>query len=63
VLWARLQRAVREAGRGRSLTECAAAAGFSDGAHFSRTFRAHFGLSPSVVLPWIELDAPAWSPR
>lgn len=61
VLWARVQRAAQEASHGRSLTECAVAAGFSDGAHFSRTFRAHFGLPPSVVLPLIELEPSAWA--
>lgn len=54
VLWARLRRAAEAAARGASMTECAVIAGFSDGAHFSRTFRRHFGLSPSVVLPMIE---------
>jgi AraC-like DNA-binding protein len=33
-----------------SLTEAADAAGFADSAHFSRTFRAMFGLTPSQIL-------------
>ena len=60
VLWARLKRAAEVAARGASITECALAAGFSDGAHFSRTFRRHFGLSPSAVLSLIELDPTRW---
>ena len=60
VLWARLKRAAELAAGGATITECAVAAGFSDGAHFSRTFRGHFGLPPSVVLPLIELDPLGW---
>jgi len=29
-----------------SITQIALDCGFADGAHFSRDFRAHFGLSP-----------------
>jgi len=58
VVWARLRRAAAIAARGASLTECALAAGFSDSAHFSRVFRDHFGLPPSVVLPRIEFAWP-----
>lgn len=54
ILWARLRHAAEVASRGSSLTDCALAAGFSDSAHFSRTFRDHFGLPPSFVLPLIE---------
>jgi AraC-like DNA-binding protein len=31
--------------KGRSATEASYIAGFSDSSHFSRTFRAHFGMS------------------
>lgn len=34
---------------GRRLAEIAAMAGFSDGAHFARAFRKHFGQSPSAL--------------
>lgn len=44
--WARLRRAVEAALGGATLTEAAHDAGFADGAHLSRTFRAMFGLSP-----------------
>lgn len=39
VLWLRLQCGARELGRGKSVAEAAYAAGFSDAAHFTRTFR------------------------
>lgn len=48
--WRRLLVAVREAMQGASLTEAAHAAGFADAAHFTRTFRRHFGLAPSALM-------------
>ena len=36
--------------RGLNLTDAAMAAGFTDSAHFSHTFRAIIGMSPSTVL-------------
>jgi AraC-like DNA-binding protein len=56
VLWRRLMLGVETAGRGVSLTEAAVAAGFADSAHFSRTFRANFGLAPSVMATLIEVE-------
>lgn len=50
VLWTRIKRAVMSTQAGRDLTRAAIDAGFSDSAHLSRTFRAMFGLSPSVIL-------------
>jgi AraC-like DNA-binding protein len=61
VLWTRVKRAVEVVQRGGDLTEAALAAGFSDAAHLSRTFRAMFGLSPSLVLPFVELTGKPWS--
>jgi len=55
VLWMRVKRAVLASRNGGGLTEAAIAAGFSDAAHLSRTFRAMFGLSPSMVLPFVQL--------
>lgn len=61
VPWLRVARAVREVSRARtetrvpSLTEAAVAAGFSDAAHLTRTFRAFFGMPPSQVLYTAEL--------
>ncbi|MEQ9449148.1 MAG: AraC family transcriptional regulator, partial [Rhodospirillaceae bacterium] len=49
VLWLRLVRAVDAHIRGANLTDAAQQAGFSDSAHFSRTFRRMFGL-PAAAL-------------
>jgi len=49
VLWLRLQKAAAELAAGQSLSTAAAAAGFADGAHLSRTFRRMFGLAPSDI--------------
>jgi AraC family transcriptional regulator len=48
VLWCRLRSAVEAVMRGSSLTEAAHVAGFADSAHLSRTFRATFGVAPSL---------------
>jgi len=48
--WLRLQRAMKLAAAGASLTEAAHAAGFADAAHLSRTMRRHFGISLSHVI-------------
>ena len=55
VLWTRIKQAVASTQAGLDLTQAAVDAGFSDSAHLSRTFRAMFGLSPSMVLPLAEL--------
>jgi AraC family transcriptional regulator len=49
VLWCRLRMAADAAMRGASLTEAAHLAGFADSAHLSRTFRAMFGVAPSLL--------------
>jgi AraC family transcriptional regulator len=49
LLWLRLGRAVAAFAKGHSLTEAAHAAGFSDSAHLSRTFRRTCGLMPSSL--------------
>ena len=49
MLWQRLTRALEAYAEGRSLTESAHHAGFSDSAHFSRVFRRYFGL-PATTL-------------
>ncbi|MBA3822129.1 MAG: helix-turn-helix transcriptional regulator [Deltaproteobacteria bacterium] len=49
VLWLRLQAAAAEVAQGRTLTEAAHHAGFSDGAHLSRVFKRMFGIAPSEV--------------
>jgi len=50
VLWLRLQCGARELARGRSVAHAAYAAGFSDAAHFTRTFRRMMGATPRQVL-------------
>jgi AraC family transcriptional regulator len=45
LLWLRLQKAVEGYARGMTLTDAALEAGFSDSAHFSRTFRSMFGVT------------------
>lgn len=47
--WLRLQRAAIEIVSGNSLTDAALTAGFSDGAHMSRTFRRMLGIAPSSL--------------
>ena len=49
LLWSRLIAGVLRTAESANLTEAALAVGFSDGAHFSRTFRSHFGIAPSTV--------------
>lgn len=48
--WLRLACAVEAAARGVSLTDAAHVAGFADAAHFTRTMRHHFGVTPGSVL-------------
>jgi AraC-like DNA-binding protein len=50
VLWLRLQCGARELARGKSVADAAYAAGFSDAAHFTRTFRRMIGATPSQIL-------------
>ncbi len=49
--WQRLQRAAAAIVAGRPLADAAYAAGFSDAAHMSRTFRRMLGMSPSMLRP------------
>ena len=52
ILWLRLQVAAREIAlsRGATMSRAAAAAGFADAAHMTRTFRRMFGVAPSEVV-------------
>jgi AraC-like DNA-binding protein len=47
--WLKLQRAAAAIAGGAGLSDAAAAAGFADAAHMSRTFRRMFGMSPSAL--------------
>ncbi len=49
MLWQRLVRALEAYSEGKSLTESAHFAGFSDSAHLSRVFKRYFGL-PATTL-------------
>ena len=49
VLWRRLMQAVGRAAAGDSLTMAAHQAGFSDSAHFSRTFLRMFGVPADTM--------------
>lgn len=49
LLWRRLRLAVEYASRGGTLTEACIAAGFADSAHFTRTFKRTFGVTPSFL--------------
>jgi AraC-like DNA-binding protein len=57
VKWLRLTQALQHLAKGGWMTEAAHAAGFSDSAHFSRTFRALLGIDPSSALAAVELQA------
>lgn len=50
ILWMRLRNVIELALADLPLTQAAHASGFSDSAHFSRTFKAMFGIKPSVLL-------------
>jgi AraC family transcriptional regulator len=51
VLWLRLETSLSAYVAGSSLTDAAYAGGFADSAHFSRTFKKMFGISPASVRP------------
>ncbi|MFV3289019.1 helix-turn-helix domain-containing protein [Pseudomonas sp. NY11955] len=55
VLWQRLRMALQRALGGASLTDAALAAGFADSAHFTRSVRQQFGLSPGTALQRLRL--------
>jgi AraC family transcriptional regulator len=51
LLWQRLESSLAAYVAGETLTEAAHTGGFSDSAHFSRTFRKMFGIAPASVRP------------
>jgi len=50
MLWRKLSRAMEEFGRGANLTNAAHAAGFTDSAHLTRTWRQMWGISPTTMV-------------
>lgn len=50
LLWYKVVQTAFNIGRGMTLTDAAEEAGFADSAHFSRTFRAMFGTTPSQII-------------
>jgi AraC-like DNA-binding protein len=50
ILWVRLMGALKSIVSGQSMTNAALSAGFSDSAHFNRTFRNMFGVFPSTYV-------------
>lgn len=53
ILWVRVKVAIREMLKpGATLSDAAHQAGFTDHAHFTRTFRRMFGVSPSLLLKY-----------
>jgi AraC-like DNA-binding protein len=50
ILWCRIQRALRLMAFGSSLKQSARQSGFTDAAHFSRTFVSMHGIAPSLML-------------
>lgn len=53
ILWVRIKVALREMLKpGATLSDAAHQAGFTDHAHFTRTFRRMFGVSPSLLLKY-----------
>jgi len=50
LMWLRLMDAIEYAFAGNTLTHAAAHAGFSDSAHFTRTFQSMFGVQPSAIV-------------
>jgi AraC family transcriptional regulator len=49
LLWRKLSRGIVEFGRGSNLSAAAHAAGFSDSAHLTHTWKQMFGISPTVM--------------
>jgi AraC-like DNA-binding protein len=61
--WVRLRRSLKVIEAGGSLTAAAVEGGFADGAHLSRVFRSHFGMSPTQALGSVKWCMPASRPR
>lgn len=53
-VWSQVRAAMTGLGPGLNLTDAALHGAFADSSHFSRTFRATFGMTPSSVLKLVE---------
>lgn len=49
ILWCRVQKALTAMSSGYSIRQSARQAGFTDAAHFNRTFVSMFGINPSAI--------------
>ena len=49
IVWCKVARAGRALARGENLAQAAAAGGFADQAHLTRTMRRTFGVTPGAV--------------
>ncbi len=49
ILWRKLERTSREVAAGLTIAEAAVAGGFADQAHFARTMRRMFGVTPKMA--------------
>ncbi len=56
LLWLRVRKTGTLLQKGFSLTDAAHDAGFTDSAHFSKTFKQNFGISPSLLLTNPEIE-------
>jgi AraC-like DNA-binding protein len=50
ILWRRLLKSIEYVSLGKSLSDSAMESGFSDVAHYNRTFKKMFGITPTEVL-------------
>ncbi|MGY2873152.1 AraC-like DNA-binding protein [Marmoricola sp. URHA0025 HA25] len=55
--WIRLLVALEQVASGASITDAAAAAGFSDGSHATRACREMFGLAPSEAIAHLSIES------
>lgn len=49
ILWQRLRHTLIQMAEGKSITEVAISAGFTDSSHMNRNFNAMFGITPSKI--------------
>jgi AraC-like DNA-binding protein len=62
IRWLRLQRAACDLIAGASISQAAHAAGFSDAAHMSRTFRSTLGVAPRDISRRAHVNLGLWHP-